>query len=115
MDYNPVTSKTALIFDFDGTICGIFKNYDLKAVTTDLAAGLQAMGLEFSGDRDAFDAFAEVQRQTAENPTLQKKHFLLCMASSRRQRKKLSILAFLFRARWKSFPIWCKKVIPSAS
>lgn len=73
MDYNPVTSKTALIFDFDGTICGIFKNYDLKAVTTDLAAGLQSMGLEFSGDRDAFDAFAEVQRQTAENPTLQKK------------------------------------------
>lgn len=78
MDYNPVTSKTALIFDFDGTICGIFKNYDLKAVTTDLAAGLQSMGLEFSGDRDAFDAFAEVQRQTAENPHLTKKSTFFC-------------------------------------
>lgn len=77
MDRKAVTEKTPLIFDFDGTICGIFKNYDLKAVAAVLAVKLNELGLVFSAEQDVFDVFTEIPRQTAGNAELRKKALMM--------------------------------------
>ena len=52
-----------LVFDFDGTLCRLFKNYNLNGVTVELHNRMQRYGFDFSLDRDAFDIFAFINAQ----------------------------------------------------
>lgn len=64
MDCFKITHDTALIFDFDGTMCRLFKNYDLESVKHTLHESMQKYGVNFSVRLDAFDVFMEIIRQT---------------------------------------------------
>lgn len=50
--------KELLIFDFDGTLCNLLKNYDMKKVTEDLNKLLKKKyNIDFPLDEDAFHVF----------------------------------------------------------
>lgn len=51
MDYS------GLVFDFDGTMCRLFKNYDLNSVVIELHNRLKGYGFAFPLDKDAFEVF----------------------------------------------------------
>lgn len=57
MDYN------GLVFDFDGTMCRLFKNYNLKQVVEELHDRMKRFGYDFPLDRDAFDIFEFINSQ----------------------------------------------------
>ena len=63
MDYFKLKKEEVLILDFDGTMCRLFKNYDLASVVKSLQIAMRAFGVDFSLSSDAFDVFAEVVRQ----------------------------------------------------
>lgn len=46
-----------LIFDFDGTMCRLFQNYDLNQVIIELRDRMKKYGFVFPLDKDAFDIF----------------------------------------------------------
>ena len=46
-----------LVFDFDGTMCRLFKNYSLNQVVAELHDRMKKYGYNFSLDKDAFDIF----------------------------------------------------------
>lgn len=64
MDPHAVTHWNALIFDFDGTICFLFKNYALHHTALTLHESMKRYGVRFDADRDAFDVFEEILLQT---------------------------------------------------
>lgn len=64
MDCFKITHDTALIFDFDGTMCRLFKRYDLKGVSQTLHGRMQKYGVDFSVELDAYHVFMEIVRQT---------------------------------------------------
>ena len=64
MDYCKLKNDFALIFDFDGTMCRLFKNYNLNNVVLSLRDKMKDHGIEFSTENDAFDIFSEVIKQT---------------------------------------------------
>lgn len=46
-----------LVFDFDGTMCRLFKNYNLSQVVEEMHIKMKKYGYDFSLDKDAFDIF----------------------------------------------------------
>lgn len=64
MDYCKLKNDIVLVFDFDGTMCQLFKNYDLNKVVRLLRDKMKEHGIGFSIEKDVFDVFAEVMRQT---------------------------------------------------
>lgn len=57
----------AIVLDFDGTMCRLFKNYDLHNVAVSLNKEMRAFGVNFSAEKDAFNVFSEIIGQTSEN------------------------------------------------
>lgn len=64
MDCFKLKKKEVIIFDFDGTMCRLFKNYDLSSVVRSMQTEMRPFGVAFSLSSDAFDVFAEILRQT---------------------------------------------------
>lgn len=67
MDYSKLSKKLVLVFDFDGTMCQIFKNYDLDNAVVLLIEKMREFDIEFSSEKDSFDVFEEIINQTVEN------------------------------------------------
>lgn len=63
MDNIELKKKEVIIFDFDGTMCRLFKNYNLASVVQSLQTAVRAFDVVFSLSNDAFDIFAEIIRQ----------------------------------------------------
>lgn len=63
MDYLELKKNEIIIFDFDGTMCRLFKNYDLASVVQSLQTAMRVFNVDFPLSNDAFDVFAEVVRQ----------------------------------------------------
>lgn len=55
--------RRGLVFDFDGTMCRLFQNYDLHSVAEELSERMAKHGVAFSSDRDAFDIFDAINGQ----------------------------------------------------
>lgn len=73
MDYCKLKKDVALVFDFDGTMCRLFKNYNLNKVVVTLCDKMKDHGIEFSTENDSFDIFSEVIRQTEEGSATREK------------------------------------------
>ncbi len=73
MDHINLKKDGALVFDFDGTICQLFVNYDMKDVVVTLRDKMKSYGIEFSIEKDIFDVFSEVIRQTEEGSDTREK------------------------------------------
>lgn len=52
-----------LVFDFDGTMCRLFKNYNLNQTVAELHSRMEKYGFYFQLDSDAFDIFDFIGRQ----------------------------------------------------
>lgn len=52
-----------LVFDFDGTLCQLFKNYDLKQTVVELHESIKKYGFDFPLDKDAFEIFEFIGTQ----------------------------------------------------
>lgn len=61
--------QICIAFDFDGTMCRVFKNYDLKATARKLSEAVKKFGVDFDCALDAFEVFAEIARQTVAGET----------------------------------------------
>lgn len=55
--------KKAVVLDFDGTICRLFENYDLEAVSLYLHNMLVDYGVNFEEDQDCFNVFDVIKNQ----------------------------------------------------
>lgn len=66
MDCESIKQKN-IVFDFDGTMCLLFKNYKLDGIKHRLHEDLLHFNIEFSEKLDAFDVFEIVIAQTQEN------------------------------------------------
>ncbi len=53
-----------LVFDFDGTMCRLFKLYDLSSVVIELHNRMQGYGFDFPIDKDAFEIFEFINEQS---------------------------------------------------
>lgn len=73
---NRLTHQKTLIFDFDGTMCFLFKNYDLSKTAELLSKRMRDYHIVFSGKQDSFDIFDEVLRQTENDQKLRKRALL---------------------------------------
>ncbi len=60
MDHLELKENEIIVFDFDGTMCRLFKNYDLASVVQSLQAAMSTFGVDFSLSNDAFDVFMEI-------------------------------------------------------
>lgn len=76
MDYYKLRNKDAIVFDFDGTMCRLFKNYNLNKVVLSLNNRMKKYGIDFSTESDAFDVFSEVIRQTGDGSETREKALL---------------------------------------
>lgn len=54
---------TPIVFDFDGTLCRLFQNYDLKQTSVILKQKMLELGVMFSESNDAFDVFDVIAKQ----------------------------------------------------
>ena len=66
MNSTNLEKDSALVFDFDGTMFQLFVNYNLKDTIALLRDKMNLYDMEFSSEKDPFDVFAEVIRQTKE-------------------------------------------------
>lgn len=58
-----------IVFDFDGTICHLFRKYNLKNTSVVLQETMRRYGITFSSERDAFDVFDVISAQIPEPET----------------------------------------------
>lgn len=56
----------AIVFDFDGTMCFLFKNFNLKPTVEKLHFTMAKKGIVFSIKKDCFDVFDTIIQQTKE-------------------------------------------------
>lgn len=56
----------AIVFDFDGTMCLLFKNFNLKRTVEDLHLAMVKRGIAYSIENDSFDVFETIMQQTEE-------------------------------------------------
>lgn len=54
----------AIVFDFDGTMCFLFKNFDLSPTIQRLEIVMKKRGIFFSSETDCFDVFQAIINQT---------------------------------------------------
>lgn len=54
----------ALVLDFDGTMCLLFKNFDLNETVRTLHTAMKKRGVAYSPEDDAFNVFDAIARQT---------------------------------------------------
>lgn len=52
-----------LVFDFDGTMCRLFKNYNLSQVVEELHEKMKSYGFDYPLDKDAFEIFEFIGAQ----------------------------------------------------
>lgn len=52
--------KSALVFDFDGTMIKLFSDYNLRNTSSQLKECVKKYGVAFDADRDAFDIFSTI-------------------------------------------------------
>lgn len=52
-----------VVFDFDGTMCRLFRNYNLQQTSFILKDRMREYGVEFSPEKDAFDVFKVISQQ----------------------------------------------------
>ncbi len=64
MDQITLKKEGALVFDFDGTLCQLFINYDRNKLLFALHERMKFYDIEFSIEKDSFDVFSEIIRQT---------------------------------------------------
>ena len=64
MDCSKLNKGLTLIFDFDGTMCQIFKNYNLDNTIALLVEKMSSFDIKFSSEKDSFDVFEEIVKQT---------------------------------------------------
>lgn len=57
-------NKGFLVFDFDGTIIHLFKNYNLRETIKIMCDEMKQYDVDFSSGQDVFDVFGEIVRQT---------------------------------------------------
>lgn len=55
--------KSAVILDFDGTICRLFEGYDLRRVKAELCRSLSRYKVELSDSQGCFEAYGAICRQ----------------------------------------------------
>ncbi len=55
-----------IVFDFDGTMCRLFQNYNLKHTCLILKDRMREYGVVFSPESDAFDIFKVISQQISE-------------------------------------------------
>lgn len=46
-----------MVFDFDGTMCRLFKNFDLKSTVSEIRRRMGVYGFDFPSNKDAFEIF----------------------------------------------------------
>lgn len=66
MDYGKLKKK-AIVLDFDGTICRLFENYDLQAVSNHLRDSLVKYGVNFEETQDCFNVFDVIKSQVTDS------------------------------------------------
>lgn len=54
---------TSLVLDFDGTMCHLFRNFDLKQTAVLLQKTMSRFGVVFCAKQDVFDVFAAIAAQ----------------------------------------------------
>ena len=64
-----------LVFDFDGTMCRLFKNYNLHQTVVELHGRMEKYDLNFPLDNDAFDIFKFIGAQETLNESQKTKLF----------------------------------------
>ena len=69
MDYGKLKKK-AIVLDFDGTICRLFENYDLQAVSNHLHDSLVKYGVNFEENQDCFNVFDVIKSQVTDSEQL---------------------------------------------
>ncbi len=72
MDCSKLNKGLTLIFDFDGTMCQIFKNYNLDNTIALLVEKMSSFDIKFSSEKDSFDVFEEIVKQTESKIEIQK-------------------------------------------
>lgn len=55
-----LSNYNSLVFDFDGTMCRLFSNYDLHATVLQLCSAMKKYNIDFSQERDSFDVFSAI-------------------------------------------------------
>lgn len=73
MDYYALTGKNGILLDFDGTICLLFKNYNLQNTVTELCDCMRKLCISYSSTQDSFEVFEEIIRQTENDNLLRSK------------------------------------------
>lgn len=76
MDSTESNSYTPIVFDFDGTIAHLFKNYSLKSTVKLLQEKLKFFNIHFSLEQDAFEVFKVIELQTQKDFDKRLKAFL---------------------------------------
>ncbi len=66
MDIEKINRESAIVFDFDGTMCRLFVHYDLNKTVSIMQTRMQAYGIDFCEKLDAFDVFSEIEKQTSD-------------------------------------------------
>lgn len=66
MDSTSLNKNFAIVFDFDGTLCEVFQNFNLKNTVDILTDRMKKFDIEFSKDHDAFDVFDVIMKQTTD-------------------------------------------------
>lgn len=56
--------RIGLVFDFDGTMCRLFRNYDLNRTKAELHDRMYQHGYDFPLDNDPFDVFQLIGNRT---------------------------------------------------
>lgn len=64
MDIKQIKCVSAIVFDFDGTMFHLFKNYNLKNTVKMLNTEMKKYRINFREDLDAFDVFSEIEKQS---------------------------------------------------
>lgn len=57
----------AVIFDFDGTMCRLFENFNMKKLLDQLHEEMRSLNIDFSHECDSFEVFSAIASQTDEN------------------------------------------------
>lgn len=76
MDNRKLRQNT-IILDFDGTMCKLFEQYDLKQVSRLLRKKMALMNIDFSEDKDCFEVFNSIVQQTDESSDQRRTAFLV--------------------------------------
>lgn len=79
MDCRKVNAYSAIVFDFDGTMIELFKNFNLNSTVRKLHFMMQNYGIEYAINQDAFDVFDEIIKQTEDNYEIRER--ALCSAN----------------------------------